>query len=113
MFQDQWESAYQILRQGLKTAVEIKGIIPLLFALPFACYYLAQEYPDHARDVYAQIQTSPFLANAQFFEDTVYRRLPNEIKHIRREEASFPSEPELIENLWQTASKIMTLWETE
>jgi predicted ATPase len=113
MFQNQWENANQILRQSLEASIEIKGFIPLLFTLPFACYYLAQEHPDLAGEVYAQIQTSPFLANAQFFEDTVYKRLPDEIKQSKHEEVSFPSESELIENLWKTASKIMALWETE
>jgi predicted ATPase/DNA-binding SARP family transcriptional activator len=113
MFQNQWENANQTLRQSLETSIEIKGFIPLLFTLPFACYYLAQEHPDLAGEVYAQIQTSPFLRNAQFFEDTVYRRLPDEIKQSKREEASYPSESELIQNLWEAASKIMVLWETE
>jgi tetratricopeptide (TPR) repeat protein len=113
LFQDQREDAYLTLRQALKTTINIQGFIPLLFTLPFACYCLAQEHPDLAGEVYTQIQTSPFLANAQFFEDTVYRHLPDEIKQSKREEASYFSESELIENLWKTASKIMALWETE
>jgi hypothetical protein len=113
MFQDQWENAYQTLRQSLQASIEIKGIIPLLFTLPFACYYLAQEHPDHARYVYAQIQTSPFLSNAQFFKDTVYRHLPDEIKQSGSKVDILQLETELIQNLWETASKIMALWEAE
>lgn len=113
MFQNQWENAYQTLRQSLEASIEIKGFIPLLFTLPFACYYLAQEHPDLAGEVYAQIQTSPFLANAQFFKDTVYRHLPDEIKQSKRVDGTNLPEPELIQNLWETASKIMALWETE
>jgi tetratricopeptide (TPR) repeat protein len=113
MFQHQWEEAYQVLGQSLQASIEIKGIIPLMFVLPFACYYLAQEHPDQARDVYAQIQTSPFLAKAQFFKDTVYRRLPDEIKQSQRKVDEFLPETELIQNLWVTASKIVALWESE
>ena len=113
MLQNQWDIAYPILRQALKTSIDIKGFIPLLFTLPFACYYLAQEYPNQARDVFDQIQTSRFLSNSQFFKDTVYRHLPDEIKHTESKEDSYPSESDLIQNLWETASKVMSLWEAE
>jgi hypothetical protein len=84
-----------------------------MFTLPFACYYLARENPDLASEVYAQIQTSPFLANAQFFKDTVYKRLSEDIKQSGRKVEILRSESELIENLWKTASKIMAVWETK
>jgi tetratricopeptide (TPR) repeat protein len=108
--QGKMDEAHQILQEALGTAVKIKGFIPLLFILPFACLFLAEEDSELAAFVYIQIQHSPFLSKAKFFEDSVYKYLPDQIKHLEKIGDPIPDEVDLNQRLWTTASRILSFW---
>ena len=105
---ENWEEAHQLLQEALWTSIEIQGFIPLLFTLPITVLYLAHENPDEALTVYQDIQNSPFLANARFFEDIVYRFLPDEIITAPKER-TIP-EGDLRRHLWSTAASVLSDW---
>jgi tetratricopeptide (TPR) repeat protein len=108
MGEGKWEAAKDSLIDALWTTFEIKAFIPLLFTLPMTLLILSKDNPALAGQVYAQIQTSPFLANAPFFKDTIYDFLPANIFS----KPGIPSEGEIDFNnsLWLTASKVLSGW---
>ncbi len=104
------EEAHQLLIKSLWTCIEIQGLIPLLFTLPMASLFLAEENLELARYVYSQIQHSPFLARATLFKDIVYQYLPGDILESPGEINQNASEAEIRQILWSTASKVLTSW---
>lgn len=108
MGQGKWNGAHQLLTEALWTSIEIKGFIPMIFTLPFAVQYLAREDPELASDLYQKIQSSPFLANAPYFEDVVYRYFPVGIRHTADLGKGQPSDP--VNDLWATAARILSNW---
>ncbi len=108
--QGRQEEAFQILYDALWTAVEIQGVIPLLFTLPFVCLYLLREDPEQARLVYARMQASPFLAQAPIFADIVDAYLPQDFKRAAARKDAVAAGSDLPQSLWSIASQVLSSW---
>lgn len=105
MCQAKWEDARQQLENALKTAIKIKGFIPMIFSLPFALKYLAYRRHVITHNLYQQILESPFLGKAQLFTDLVYRDLPGEYK--RTPKVIVDTSPDHREMLWVVARDVL------
>jgi hypothetical protein len=94
--------------EALWTSIEMQAFIPLIFTLPIAVLYLAFEDTEQAAIVYQQIQSSPLLANSNFFKDIVDHYLPDVIIAKSQEKFDLQSDPKA--TLWDTASSILSSW---
>jgi predicted ATPase/class 3 adenylate cyclase/tetratricopeptide (TPR) repeat protein len=103
-----WDEAHQSLTEAIWTAVEIRGFIPLVFTLPIALLYLAQDNPDSAGELYQQFKFSGFLVKAPYFNDIVYKFLPDSLKKCHPQELSKPDESNT--DLWTAASRVLSSW---
>jgi hypothetical protein len=99
-----------LLTEALWTSIEIQGFIPLLFALPIVSLYFANEDPEQASFVYAQIQHASFLAKAPLFEAIAYQYLPDEAKELPAVADPLPEDFDLRQRLWAAASNVLSSW---
>jgi DNA-binding SARP family transcriptional activator/predicted ATPase len=106
MGQGKWDEAHQTLTEALWTTIEIRGFIPLVFTLPMVVLYLSKEDPEMAKQVLKQIQVSPFIANAQFFDDVVFKFLPDMVMVSNGQENVLKPN----EILWETAASVLSRW---
>ncbi len=102
------EQAQQVLIEALWTAIEIKGFIPLVFILPVAVLYLADEDPVRAGEVYQQIMQAPFIARAAFFSTTIYPYLPAEVTNLQAQTGH--QDGGTLKALWAAAASILSSW---
>jgi hypothetical protein len=86
----------------------MRAFIPLVFTLPMALLYLANEDPDTTKTVSMHIHAYPLLANGPFFNDIVGAYLPADIR--QSSQAKDERHGDQKSALWKAASMIMSKW---
>ena len=106
--------AREHLCQALRIAVELRGVFPLVFALPAVALLLSDGGDaERAVEIYALASRYPTVANSQWFEDVAGKHIAAAAATLPPDVVAAAEERGRARDLWATAQELLEELESE
>jgi tetratricopeptide (TPR) repeat protein len=100
--------AEEHLYQALRTAIEIRAFLPLMFALPATALLLADRgEKERAMELYALASRYPYVANSRWFEDVAGKYIAAIAVTLPPDVVTAAQERGKARDLWETAAELL------